>query len=103
MQFLVIARDGGDADALKRRLAVREQHIALSNEAIKRGEQLLGAAMLNEDGAMKGSVMIVDFPDRATLDAWLRVEPYVTGKVWQDIEIIPCRIGPSFESLFAKN
>ncbi len=99
MQFLVIAHDGTDKDALSRRMAARADHIALSEEAIKRGEQYVGAALLNEDGHMCGSVMIVDFPSRAELDAWLEREPYVTGKVWQNIDVQPCKIGPSFEGL----
>ena len=30
----------------------------------------------------------------------LEKEPYIIGKVWQKIEIVPCKIGPSFEGLF---
>ena len=30
------------------------------------------------------------------LDAWLAAEPYVTGKVWENIQIIPCKISPMF-------
>ena|SRR5688572_10559528 len=96
MQFCVIAYDGDDAEALERRMVAREAHIALSNEAIARGEQLAGAALLDETGNMRGSVMIVDFPSRQELDAWLATEPYMTGKVWQKIEVLPCRLGPSF-------
>lgn len=96
MQFCVIAYDGEDAEAQSRRMAAREAHIALSDAAIERGEQLAGAALLNDSGAMCGSVMIVDFPSRQELDKWLAAEPYVTGKVWQKIEVLPCRLGPSF-------
>ncbi len=81
-------------------MASRPAHIALSNEAIPRGEQIFGAAVLSEEGKMRGSVMVVDFPSRQELDAWLAREPYVTGKVWEKIEIHPCKIGPSFEPLF---
>jgi len=97
MEFIVIARDGNDDGAPSRRMDARPGHIALSDEAIKRGEQILGAAMLDEHGTMRGSVMVVDFPDRAALDTWLEREPYVTGGVWKTIEVIPCRIGPSFQ------
>ncbi len=97
MQFVLIGFDGEDEQALGRRMAVRDQHIALSDEAVKRGEQIMGAAILSDDGAMKGSVMIVDFPTREDLDQWLESEPYVTGGVWKDIQIYPCKIGPSFQ------
>jgi uncharacterized protein YciI len=102
MQFVLICRDGADDKALDRRLAARAAHIAMGDEAVKRNEQLVGAAMLNDAGAMCGSVMIVDFPSRKELDDWLKVEPYVIGGVWKDIEIIPCKIGPSFMQRFQK-
>lgn len=96
MQFCVIAYDGDDIGALERRMAAREAHIASSGEAIARGEQLVGAALLNESGNMYGSVMIVDFPSRQELEAWLAAEPYVTGGVWKKIEVLLCQLGPSF-------
>lgn len=96
MQFIIIAKDGTDADALNRRLAVREAHIKLSDVAHAKGEQLMGCALLNEAGEMCGSVMIVDFPDRQALNAWLAREPYVTANVWQEIQVLPCKVGPTF-------
>ncbi len=102
MQFLVIARDGKNKNALQRRLNARERHIALSDEAIKKGEQIFGAAMLNENKEMCGSVMVVDFPDRESLNKWLENEPYVKGNVWDQIEVMPCKIGPSFEHIISE-
>ena len=96
MQFVIIAKDYTDADALDRRMAARAAHLALSDEAAKRGEQLMGAAMLDADGKMVGSTMVVDFPTRADVDAWLDEEPYVTGNVWEHIEVTVCKVGPSF-------
>ena len=99
MQFVVIGIDGMDEEAVARRMAAREGHIAVSAQAVEKGEQILGAAILDEGGVMRGSVMVVDFPDRDALDAWLANEPYVTGNVWRKIDIFPCRIGPSFAHL----
>lgn len=98
MQFAIIARDYKDQEALSRRENARTAHIALSNEAKEKGQQLYGVAMLNDEGKMCGSVMIVDFPSQKEVDAWLAYEPYVVGKVWEHIEIVPCRVGPSFNS-----
>jgi len=39
-----------------------------------------------------GSVVIVDFESRAALDAWLALDPYVTGDVWRGIEVHPFRV-----------
>lgn len=96
MQYLILAFDGKDVEAPKRRSQVRDAHIQLSNKMLDRGEALYGVALLNEAGSMIGSVYIVDFPSREKLDEWLKQEPYVVGKVWQQIEIHPCRVGPSF-------
>lgn len=94
MHFVLIARDGTDAGALQRRLAARNAHI--ENTERNTPHMVMGVATLDAGGGMDGSVMIVDFPDRAALDRWLAAEPYVTGDVWRDITVLPCRIGPSF-------
>jgi uncharacterized protein YciI len=96
MQFLVTAFDGTDAQALNRRLAARAAHIELGNKYMEEGKHLYAAAILNESEAMIGSVMIVEFSDREGLDSWLKEEPYVVGKVWEKIDIKPCKVGPSF-------
>ncbi len=103
MQFVIIAKDGNDADALKRRLAAREAHIAYSDDAVKRGEQLVAAALLDENEEMRGSLMIVDFENIEALHKWLDTEAYITGNVWKDIDIIQCKVGPSFAHLVKKS
>jgi uncharacterized protein YciI len=40
---------------------------------------------------MIGSILLVDFPDRTAVDAWLAADPYVTEGVWREIEITPFR------------
>lgn len=97
MHFVLIARDGTDPDAPRRRKAAREAH--LRNIEENRARMLMGAATLDAplpEGAMNGSVMIVDFPSRAALDAWLAAEPYIVQKVWDEVTILPCAVGPSF-------
>ena len=96
MQFLVTARDY--ADALDRRMAVREEHIARGNEMRDRGELLFAVAILDEDSRMIGSMLVVDLASRQKVDEWLQSEPYVTANVWENIEVLPCRVGPSFVS-----
>ena len=94
--FTVIARDADDEGALERRGVVRDAHIEQVNAGIETGQNIMGAAMLNDNGDMCGSVMTVQFENRAALDEWLKTEPYVTGNVWQDIEVIECKIPPKF-------
>jgi uncharacterized protein YciI len=95
MTFIVIARD--KPSSLNKRLAVREQHIALGDEMKAKGEAIFGAALLDKERQMNGSVYVVDFPSRKELDDWLKKEPYVMGDVWGEIEILECAIGPSFK------
>jgi uncharacterized protein YciI len=100
MQFLVLGYDGDDAEALDRRMKVRADHLALGDEMTRRGEMLVGFAMLSDEGTMRGSAIVVDLPDRAAVDAYLAVEPYVTGDVWRRVEVTPCKVGPSWASMF---
>ena len=99
MQFLVTAYDGVDEKSIERRLAARDEHLALVESMFNRGTHLYAAAITDDNDKMIGSVLIVDFPSRFELDEWLKVEPYVLGKVWDKIEIKPCKVGPMFLGL----
>lgn len=96
MQFVVLAHDY--ADALDRRMAVREEHIARGNDMRDRGELLFAVAILDEDSRMIGSLHVLNVASRQKVDEWLKSEPYVTANVWENIEVLPCRVGPSFAS-----
>lgn len=96
MHFLVIAYDGTDEQAPSRRMAVRERHLAVIEQLKASGRALYGAALLDENDAMIGSMVIYDFTSREEFDTYLRTEPYVTGNVWQKIEIRSCRVPPVF-------
>ena len=91
MQFLVVARDGSDEDALERRQRTRPTHLASIAPLVEGGNILVGGAILNEAGDMVGSMLLVDFPDRSGVDAWLEADPYVTDGVWRDVEVTPFR------------
>jgi len=95
MHFLITAYDGRDAEAPARRQAARAQHLEGAKKLHSEGKLLYAAAILDADQNMIGSVMIVDFASKETLAAeWLDREPYVTGNVWQKIDIKPCAIPP---------
>jgi uncharacterized protein len=92
MQFLLLAHDGNDSDALQRRLNVRQEHFERIRKIKKTGEFLFGGALLDEKGMMIGSMIVYDFPDRKSLDEHLTDEPYITSGVWEKIEITPFRL-----------
>jgi uncharacterized protein YciI len=99
MPFLIFGYDGKDEQALDRRLAARPNHIQLGDKLRDQGKVLYGVAMLNDDKKMIGSVYIVNMDTREEVDKYLETEPYVTGNVWQKIEVMPCAVGPSFVNL----
>lgn len=87
MQFVVIALDGTDDKAMARREKMRQAHIDLGEQLRQSGNMWYGAALLHEDGSMKGSMILVDFASEKELKEWLNKEPYVMGDVWKDITI----------------
>jgi uncharacterized protein len=91
MQFLLVAFDGTDAEALDRRLKVREEHLKKISLLKQNGEFICGGAILDNNGKMTGSMIVYDFPDRKSLDASLQNEPYFTEGIWKKIEIRPFR------------
>jgi uncharacterized protein len=92
MQFLLIAYDGTDSEALHRRLNVREEHLRRIGEMTKAGEFLFGGAILDDNEKMIGSMIVYDFPDRESLVEKLKEEPYMTEDVWKKTEIRPFRL-----------
>lgn len=94
MQFIIIGRDANDIDALKRRTGARDAH--LKNIEDNAANMIMGAATVDDEDKMNGSVMFVEFPTREDLDNWLAAEPYITDKVWDDVQVIPCKIPPFF-------
>ena len=78
MQFVIKAYDG--EGMLEKRLEVRPRHL----EGMKRlGKHIICVGgLLDDNGKMKGSVLIVDLPDRSAVDEYLDNEPYVHEKFW---------------------
>jgi len=102
MQYIVKGYDGTDEKAMERRLASRGEHLKSVESRFQAGEFLYGAALLDDEGKMIGSMMVVEYTSRRELDNWLKVEPYVVGDVWQKIDIQPCSVAPLFMKLYNK-
>jgi len=97
LKYLVIAHDGKDSKATERRLAVREKHLKLAEKMYKDGKAIIGGAILDDNGSMVGSSRIVEFETRLELEEWLKNEPYVTGNVWEKVEVFPFRIAEIYD------
>ncbi|MCR5425500.1 MAG: YciI family protein [Lachnospiraceae bacterium] len=88
MQFLIRAYDG--AGKLEKRMEVRPLH--LEGMARLSDHIVCAGGLLDEEGKMKGSALVMDFPGREELDAYLAQEPYVLADVWERIEVEPLNV-----------
>lgn len=94
MQYLIYAWDGTDEGAQERRQNIRPFHLEGAKKLKANGNFIIGGAMLDENGNMKGSTMIVEFSNEEELKKWMDEEPYITQGVWQKIEVHPFRVAP---------
>jgi len=92
MQFLLIAYDGSDPEAMERRLKIRGEHLEKITGLKKTGEFLSGGAILDDEGNTIGSMIVYEFPDRKALDERLKDEPYFTKGIWKKVDIQPFRL-----------
>ena len=92
VQYVVIAEDGNDAEALNRRMQARPAHLDGARNLKAKDQYVMGGAILDEEGTMRGSVMIVQFETDAALNEWLSSEPYINGKVWEKIQVKRFRV-----------
>ena len=88
MQFVIRAYDG--AGKLDKGMEVRPRHL----EGMKKlNEHIICAGgLLDDEGKMKGSALIMEFESRKELDDYLANEPYVLEKVWEKIEVEPINV-----------
>ncbi|MGX8687854.1 MAG: YciI family protein [bacterium] len=83
MQFVIKAYDG--AGKLERRMEVRPRH--LENMSKINGKVICAGGLLDEEGKMKGSLMVMEFESRAVLEEYLKSEPYITDGVWEKVDV----------------
>ena len=88
MQFVITAYDG--EGMLEKRIEVRPRHL----EGIRKimGHVICAGGLLDDDGKMKGSVLIMEFENRKELDDYLAEEPYMTENVWETVRVEPMNV-----------
>ena len=94
MQFLVLAWDKTDDEGVARRDAARAAHTETITVLHEAGHVLLGAGILDDAGVVRGSLIVMDLPDRAAVEAYLAGEPFQTAGVWERVEVHPLRVPP---------
>ena len=83
MQFVIKAYDG--EGMLDKRMEVRPRH--LEGMEKMRNHVICAGGLLDDEGKMKGSLLVMEFQNREELDEYLAHEPYVVEHVWEIIEI----------------
>jgi uncharacterized protein YciI len=91
MQYVIHAYDHPDADALDRRMAVRPAHLDYVRQLKTEGKFLLGGALLDADGRMIGSMLMLNLESDEQLTAYLNTDPYIIQGVWDKIDVKPFR------------
>jgi hypothetical protein len=87
--YLVLAYDATDADAPARRAAVRERHLEGIRPLAQDGRLQVGGAFLDDAGVMRGSMMLIEADDEASLRALLDADVYAREGVWERLEVRP--------------
>jgi uncharacterized protein YciI len=86
-QYLIIAWDVTDSNAQERRLNVRNEHLIGAKKLKENGNFILGGAMLNDDGEMIGSTMVLQFTNDDEFHKWKKNEIYILKDVWDRVEV----------------
>lgn len=88
MQYIITAYDG--VNMLEKRMEIRPRH--LQNISQVKGKVLCAGGLLDEEGKMKGSVLVMEFDSRELLDEYLKSEPYIAEKVWDKVTVEPMNV-----------
>jgi uncharacterized protein YciI len=91
MGYAIIAWDGPDP---ARRAASRDRHLAVITRWAAEGRLALGVPLFTPGWQPAGSLMVLEVPDQAGLDAYLAEEPFATEGVWAHWKVHPFRIAP---------
>jgi uncharacterized protein YciI len=76
--------------ALDRRMGAREAHLAYV--ARHRDLVRLAGPLLDDAGQMAGSLLLIEAPDRAAVEAFAAADPYRLADVFESVEIRPWRV-----------
>ena len=93
MYYAIISEDA--ANSLELRLAARPAHLARLQQLKDEGRLLLAGphpAIDNEDpgnAGFTGSLVIAQFDDLDAARQWADADPYVTGGVYQRVQVKP--------------
>ena len=79
MYFVIYGIDA--PGKLETRLAVRPENVAYL--AAWQHKMMVAGPLMGPDGSMAGSMLIMDFPDRAAAEKWLAESPLTKAGVYE--------------------
>lgn len=83
MTYLVICRDRPEAVGV--RAATRDAHLAYLKQS---GVVTLAGPLMDDAGAMIGSMLAIDVADRAAAEAFAAGDPYAAAGLFGAVEIV---------------
>ena len=89
MLYFVTAHDHTDEDAPTRRKRVRQAHLDALGPLVDSGRMQVAGVYLDDDGVMRGSMMLIEADDEAAVRALLEQDIYFQERVWDRFEIRP--------------
>lgn len=92
MQFIINAYDGTDDKALERRMAVRTEHLENMKKVQEIGKVTCAGGLLNKEGKMIGSFLVMEFDTEELFNQYLESEPYIKRGVWEKIQVEKCNV-----------
>jgi uncharacterized protein YciI len=88
MHFVIHAEDRPDASSL--RLANYEAHKAYLAAASQEGPVriVMSGPLVSDDGqTMRGSLFILEAPDRLSVEEFHRADPFASAGIWERVSI----------------
>lgn len=85
--YVLLCRD--KPDALELRLANRQAHLAYVDERL--GSVRLGGPLLDDEGQMRGSMLVLQVRDRAEAEAFAASDPYALAGLFEHTELMAVR------------
>ncbi len=92
MRFSVIAWDRPGPEGVALRDNLRPAHTESITARFHASEVILGAGFYDDSGVVRGSLVVLELPSRADVDAYLASEPFNTGGLWESIEVRELRL-----------
>jgi uncharacterized protein YciI len=93
MLYAIIARD--KADSLAARRSARPEHLARLQALQAEGRLLLAGphpaidAPEPGEAGFTGSLIVAEFDDQESAEAWANADPYRAAGVYQDVQVKP--------------